>query len=239
MVNFNYPSCSIVHGMFRSISVVIYELGHNTTFLTKTLELARYLCVLQIDESEYVYFKFQNAQLGTSDSAILVVGAPVMRAILGKSAKIDFGEIHHTDAQIDAIVGDWYDTTSTGERNDYDFVMYMVSKLLPPKQRLRDKLNALNEFNRLRKFQKRFNPNAKGHSAASKCWSLLCWLPPFFNLLYIGPCLLVRKYQYRYPDKSILDMIDDIPDSTLICVDYNGIRRQCMDEQLRSFRRRS
>ena len=222
--------------MFRSISVVIYELGHNTTFLTKYLKLARYLCVLQIDETEYVYFKFPNAHLGTSDSAILVVGAPVMRAALGRSAKINFGETHHTDAQIDAIVGDWY---IKSERNDFAFVKYMVSELLPPRQRLRDNLNALNEFNHLRKFQKRFNPCAKGHSAASKCWSLLCWLPPFFNLLYIGPCLLVRECLFKYPDKSILDMIDDIPDSTLICVDYNGIRRQCTDEHSKSFRRRS
>ena len=236
MADFSCPYCTVIYSMLRSISVVVYELGYNTTVLTKILKLARYVCALQIDKTEYVYFKFPSADLKTSDSTILVVASPIMRAALSQSAKVKFGETHHTDAQIETLVSKWYKMTSKNQRNDHAFVQYMVSQILPPGQGLRDELYAFKEFNRLRDFQKHFNPCAKGHSAASICISLLFWLPPFFNLLFIGPCLLARECLYKYPEESILDRIDDIPGRRLICVDHHGKRRQCTDEQLEAFK---
>ena len=238
MVDFSYLSCTIVHSMSRPVCVVLYELGHNTTLLTESLELARYLCVLQIDGTEYVYFKYQNAHLGTSDSTILTETPLVMQAALGMNAKINFGKTHRTDAQIDAIIASWYKATGKRERNDYAFVKFVISKLSPDRQALRNKLHTLKEFNHLRKFQKRFNPFSKRHSAASKCWSLLCWLPPFLNVFYTAPCLLLRECNYSYPEESILDMIENVPGRDLKCVDFDGNRRQLTDEQLRSFRGR-
>ncbi len=69
MADFSCPYCT--YSMLRSISVVVYELGYNTTFLTKILKLARYVCALQIDKTEYVYFKFPSADLLLTQNVIL------------------------------------------------------------------------------------------------------------------------------------------------------------------------